>query len=384
MQIYLCKAFNNNKGEIIEKKIFADPNADFFETFKKEGLVFISKKEQRSSIRNSVVDFTIPFLKNLTQLVKNRVNLINSLDIVGSLFKNEESKLIVEHITDRIKSGEKLSQSFNKFEKYFDKLTVKTIEVSEKTGGLSESLMRTISYLEESVKLKNKLKSSLRYPIILFFVITLVFSFWIFVLVPKFAELFSEMGVQPPLISRIIMKLSHFMTNNFVEIIAFVLTFSFIIWKKFSKQKGKLLSKIPFISSIKREIFVFNFFTALEIMTHEKINLIEALECLKNNNPKIQDTINSIKNGNTFSHAIFKMGTFNNQEISIIKSGEQSGDLWPAFKTASDIAKQNLEKKSEAIISMIQPIAIGVMGILLIIMVYSLITPLYSNLDLCF
>lgn len=383
MQIYLCKGFNS-KGEVIEKKIFATPNTDFFKTFKNEDLVFISKKEQNSSIKNPIVDFTIPFLKNLLQLVKNKLNLINALDIVATLFQDEESKLIVKHITDSIKSGRSLSQAFGKFGRFFDKLTIKTIEISEKTARLSESLGRIISYLESSIKLKNKLKSSLRYPIILFFVISFVFSFWIFVLVPKFAELFSEMNIQPPLISRIIMKLSHLISDNFIEIAVSIFIVIGAFWKIFSNQKTKLLSKIPIISSIKRDIFVFNFFTALEIMIQEKINLIEALECLKNDNPKIQNAINFIKNGNSFSVAMSQMGIFKNQEISIIKTGEESGDLWPAFKTASDISKQNLERKSEKIASMIQPLAIGVMGILLIIMVYSLITPLYSNLDLCF
>ena len=176
MHFYECKALNKD-GDIIGKKIFADENSDFFEIFKKSELIFISKTERRFSIKNPVSDFKLPFFKNLMQLTKNRLNLIESLKIIKTLFRNEEAQLIIETITEQIKSGKNLSMALLEFPRYFNKLTIKTIEISEKTAELSESIEKIVEHLEAQQNLKNKLKESVRYPIILFGFICFVFFF---------------------------------------------------------------------------------------------------------------------------------------------------------------------------------------------------------------
>ena len=379
MHFYECKALNKD-GDIIGKKIFADENSDFFEIFKKSELIFISKTERRFSIKNPVSDFKLPFFKNLMQLTKNRLNLIESLKIIKTLFRNEEAQLIIETITEQIKSGKNLSMALLEFPRYFNKLTIKTIEISEKTAELSESIEKIVEHLEAQQNLKNKLKESVRYPIILFGFICFVFFFWVFVLVPKFAELFYEINIQPPLISRLVIRFSKFVSENILLIASGFGILSFMLWEKFNGNKV-IVSKIPVISKMKREIQVFNFFTAMETMLHNKVNLLEALECMTDIIPQISDVIESIKSGNTLTSAIRKSGILNDYELSIIKAGEQSGDLWPAFKSASDLARRNIENMSQRIISIMQPIAITFMGILLIVIVYALISPLYSNLN---
>ncbi len=380
MQLYRCKTLNKD-GDVVGRKIFADEHADLFEVFKKSELVFISKTEHKSSIRNPITDFTLPFFRSLTQLVKNRLNLIDALKIIASLLKNEEKRLIVETIMSQIKSGKTFSSALSDFNRYFDKLTIKTIEISEKTAELSEAMDRIVEHLEASVKLKNKIKESIRYPIILLGVIFLVFLFWIFVLVPKFAELFVEINIQPPLISRIIIKFSHFVINHSWIILSCIIAGSFFVLRYFHSRSW-ISSKIPILSKMQRESKVYNFFTGMEIMLHEKVNLIEALECMSDTIPQLNITIESIKSGNTLTTGLKKSKFLNDYELSIIKTGEQSGDLWPAFKSVSDIAKQNIEHISQRIVAVIQPIAISLMGSLLIFIVIALINPLYSNLDL--
>ena len=379
MHFYECKALNKD-GDVIGKKIFANENSDLFEIFKKSELILISKAECRSSIKNPVPDFTLPFFKNLMQLTKNRLNLIESLKIIKTLFRNDEAQLIIETITEQIKSGKNLSMALLEFPRYFNKLTIKTIEISEKTAELPESLEKIVEHLEALQNLKNKIKESVRYPIILFGFISFVFLFWIFILVPKFAELFYEINIQPPLVSRLVIRFSKFVSENILFVVSGVGILSYVFWKKVNANKS-IISKVPIISKMKREIQVFNFFTAMETMLHDKVNLLEALECMSDIIPQIPDVIESIRSGNTLTSAIGKSEILNDYELSIIKAGEQSGDLWPAFRAASDIARKNIENMSQRIISTMQPIAITFMGILLIVIVYALISPLYSNLN---
>lgn len=379
MIFYLCKALNKN-GNVVGKKIFANDNSDLFEILRSSGLVLISKSQCRSSIQKPIPEFTLPFFKNLAQLIKNKLNLIESLKIVKTLFKNDEAQLIVETITEQVRSGMSLSMALSEFDRYFDKLSIKSIEISEKTARLAESIEKIVSHLESAENMRNKIKESIRYPVILLAFILFVFFFWVLVLVPKFAELFYEIDIQPPLISRVIIKFSRGILNHIFLIGIIVCTLIFIGFRCFSLIKQRIL-KIPIVRKIHRDVLAFNFFTAMEMMLHDKVNLIEALECMKDIFPQISAVIESIKIGNSLTSALKQFGIINDYELSIIKAGEQSADLWPAFKSVATISRQCIESTSSRIIAVMQPVAITFMGVILMMIVYALITPLYSNLD---
>ena len=373
VQLYVCKVLKKD-GEITEKKIFADEDLDFYELFKKSDLLFISRSIKKPSIRHPIADFTLPFFKNLAQLVKNKLNLMDALEIVKNLFKDEECRLIIAAIIQQIRGGTNLSFALSKFERYFDKLSMKTIEVSEKTAELSVSLEKIVRHLNENLKLKNKLKDSLRYPLILIIFISFTFLFWIFVLVPKFAEFFHEINIQPPLMSRIVINLSRFITNNTWSITV-VLLCSFFITNKYFQLGSKLKQKLPIFNKINHEIQIYNFFTAMEL---------EALECVSGTISQIAVVIDSIKSGKTFSEALQTTKILNEYELSIINAGEHSGDLCSAFKSIAETSKQNIENVSRKMVEVIPSIAMIFIGVLLIILVYALLIPLYSNLNVEF
>lgn len=382
MRFFSCKALNKN-GEVVAKSVFADEDLDFLEFFRQSDLLFISKVIRKSSIRKPIAEFTLPFFRNLAHLIKNKLHLPEALKIIKNLFKNEEAQAIVVAMIQQIYSGTNLSKTLSKFERYFDKVCVKSIEISEKTAELSDTLEKIVLHLEKNEKFKHEIKESLRYPLILMFFIGGVFFFWLFVLVPKFAELFTEMNIELPPISRIVISFSRIVSGNAIYIAVVVTGLVFAIKYIVSKYKITKWNNI-FGKKIDRELKIYNFFVAMEIMLNSKINLLEALECTTDIIPQIRNVINDVKAGATLLGALRKSKILNDYELSIIGGGAQAGSLWSAFKSASDISRQNVENMSRRIVSIIQPLAITFLGILIIVFVYALIVPLYSNLNVVF
>ena len=338
---------------------------------------------RKSSIKKPIVEFTLPFFRNLAHLIKNKLNLLEALKIIKNLFKNEELQAIVDTIIQQIYSGESLSHVLSKFERYFDKVCIKSIEISEKTAELPDTLAKIVLHLEKNENLKHKIKESMRYPIILMFFIGCVFIFWLFVLVPKFAELFSEMNVELPAISRLVISFSKMVSEHILYILSGIVGLLFVMKHAMHKYRLTNLSDI-FCGRVKREINIYNFFVAMEIMLYEKINLLEALECTEDIIPQVGDVINSVRSGVTLLSALRKSKILNEYELSIIGAAERTGNLWSAFKSASDISRQNIERKLQRIVAILQPAAITFIGILLIVFVYAMIFPLYSNLNTVF
>lgn len=382
MQFFICKTLNKN-GEVVAKTVFAEESFDFLEFFKKSDLVFISKMIQKSSIKKPIAEFTLPFFRNLAHLIKNNLNLLEALKIIKNLFKNEEAQAIVSTIIQHIYSGESLSQVLSKFDRYFDKVCIKSIEISEKTAELPNTLEKIVLHIEKNEKLKNRIKDSMRYPIILMCFIGGVFIFWLFVLVPKFAELFSEMNVELPAISRILISFSKMVIEHVLYILSAIVGLVFAIKHIVNKYQLTKLSNI-FCRKLKREINIYNFFVAMEIMLYDKINLLEALECTEDIVPQVKEVVQSIRSGVTLLSALRRSKILNEYELSIIGAAERAGNLWSAFQSAADISRQNIENKLRRIITFLQPVAITFIGILIIIFVYAMIFPLYSNLNTVF
>ena len=143
MQLYLCKALDKY-GKVTHKKIFLEKETNLYEVFANSDMIFISKSQQKSSIRAPVQEFTLPFFKHFGQLIKNQLNIPESLQIIKNLFVDEEARLIIETIIQQIHLGMSLSQSLSKFERFFDKISLKAIEVSEKTAKLPEAIAKIV------------------------------------------------------------------------------------------------------------------------------------------------------------------------------------------------------------------------------------------------
>lgn len=382
MQFFTCKTLNKN-GEVVAKTIFAEEDFDFLEFFRKSDLLFISKMVQKSSIKDPIAEFTLPFFRNLSHLIKNKLNLLEALKIVKNLFKNEEQQTLVSTVIQQIYLGESLSHVLSKFGRYFDKVCVKSIEISEKTAELPNTLEKIVLHLDKNEKLRHRIKESMRYPIILLFFVGCVFIFWIFVLVPKFAELFCEMNVELPTISRLVISFSKIVSGNVLYILFGIVGLVFVVKHVMYKYWIMKLSDI-FCGKLKREINIYNFFVAMEIMLYDKINLLEAMECTEDIIPQVREVVNSVRSGVTLLSALRKSKILNEYELSIIGAAERAGNLWSAFQSASDISRQNIEHKLQRIVAILQPAAITFIGILLIIFVYAMIFPLYSNLNAVF
>lgn len=381
MQLFKCKLLNKNEN-IIDKYIFAKTYNDLKESSSKNNIIFISAKKQKSFIRFPYTDFTIPFLKNLSQLVENKFNLLVSLEVTAKIFNNIEASLIIDYIINDIKQGVFFSEAISKFDRYFDEFTIKNIEISEKTAKLAEALKNIIEYLETDFKIHQKIKSVIKYPTILLISVVCVFLFWMFVIVPKFAELFSEMQIQLSFYTKIVIKLSNFLINNTFIISLLISIFSLILIK-YAKLSNIYL-KIPALSKIRQNLLILNFFTAMNIMIKEKINLIDCLYILENRYPKVKDIIKLIKCGNSFSMSLIESNIFPNFDISIIETAEKAGNLSSAFQTIITLTRNYIENKLDEFIKLIPILAICFVGIFLIIIVCSLVIPMYSGMDLCF
>jgi type II secretory pathway component PulF len=375
-----------SSGDIRSELIFGRSDRDVQDRFKLSDLSVVQIQPHPRNIKNPNESFTLPFLKNLLQLIENKLELVTAINIVKHLFINPEAQALVDFIEISIRDGKSLSKALADFPEFFHFLSIKIIEVAERTARLPEALKCIIDYISTSIGITKRLKHAAIYPAILFCFSMFVLIFWLLLVVPKFSDMFDEIGMELPLLTHYVVKFSSFCLNHAICVSVFlILLISLALFTfKSSRIRKKCIKALPLIGKIRREFVVMNFFYGISIMLQEKINLLDAISSIANVDADI-DTgrlEEFIRNGSSVANSMRCCKIFEDYEISIIEAGERSGDLWAAFRSVADMVKLRLQQNLDKIITLIQPITIIFIGFLLILIVCSIVLPMYSSIDL--
>ena len=393
---YRYKAIEKNSGILEKGVVFACSSDELLKIMDFEQKILVSYKPDKILLffakRKFLEKFTLPFFKNLLSLTKNKMDILNSLKIIRNSFYKKEHTSILRYMIFKISNGKTLSEVMNEINIVFDGLSSACVFVAEKTATFEDAFRHIILSKELKVKIIRKLKNAIAYPLILFLTITSVIIFWIFFIIPGFKDSFTTGGLEISSVTRGLISFREFCINNIIVIELFccafilyliLLTFS----NKFRKHKDYILSKLPFVKVIRRDIIVSNFFSFITVMLKEKLDLIEslnmsALSCDSFEMRKeILRMIKIISRGKTLTEAMKSGNFFKKEEILIIEAAESSSGLSEAFQTASSNMNDNINYKIDKYMSLIQPIVTIIMGGLLIIVVYSVFSPMYDSLN---
>ena len=381
LKFYKCKilVINNLENNNIKNEIaLVEDKNDLFSLYNN----IISFKEYKLNYKDPINYFTLPFFKNIYQLVINNFDIINALNITAHCF-TDERKLIVNFILNKLKTGYTLSESLaNSFNKYFDNIVIEIVRISEKTANLSKSITNIINYLESKNNTKEKIKKAIRYPITILILVNIIILIWLILIIPQFQSIFNDLNIELPLLTKCIIKCSDVLINH--PIIIGIIFISILIYIKLNIEnlKSKML-QLPIIKDINNSINKMQFFNALSLMLQANINLIEALDCLNKveNFKQYSSIVNFIRNGKTLTASIIISQKFEDYEISIISVGEKSGQIWISFQSIANILNIKINDKLDKIISTIPTILMIIAGLLLIILVYSTFNPLYTGFN---
>lgn len=375
MQFYKCKILKNNS--IRTEIALVENKNDLFNLYNN----IVNIKKYTPKYKDSINYFTLPFFKNLYQLVINNFNIINALQMTAHCFIDER-KLIVDFIIKKLKTGYTLSESLNIFDEYFDSIVIEIIQISEKTANISQSISNIISYLESRNNIKNKISKTIRYPITIFILVNIVVLIWLILIIPQFESIFNDLNIELSLLTKCIIKCSNVLINYPIIIGIIFISIIFCIKLNIHIIKNKLV-KVPIINDINNDINKMQFFNALSLMLQANINLIEALDCLNKIEifKKYASIVDFIRNGKTITTAIILSQKFEDYEISIISVGEKSGQIWLSLKSIVNILNIRINNKLDKIISILPTILMITAGVLLIALVYSTFNPLYNGFD---
>ncbi|MEI6231665.1 MAG: type II secretion system F family protein [Planctomycetota bacterium] len=333
------------------------------------------------------------FTRQFATLLDAGLPVVRSLDILVTQLRPGILKSAIADVKEDVEGGSSLSEGLGKHPRVFDKLYVNMIRAGEAGGVLDEILERLADYREKAQRLQQKIIGALVYPAAVVFIASCILSFIMIFIIPKFQEMFVEMDVgELPGPTLVLLAISSVM-KNYWYILIFTPVLFWVIFKMIVRTpRGRLIVdaislKVPIFGGIISKSSVSRFCRTLGTLVTSGVPILEALSIIKlaTSNAVVANAVetvhNSIKEGDTIAEPLKHSGVFDDLVVNMIQVGEETGELDKMLMKVADTYDNEVDTLVSALMSLLEPILIVVMGLTVGFIVIALFMPLIKIMD---
>jgi type IV pilus assembly protein PilC len=335
---------------------------------------------------------TAVFFRQFSVMIDAGLPLVQCLEILAANQENQIFQKCLTGVRQNVEGGSTLSNAMRQYPKIFDDLTTNMIEAGEAGGILDTILQRLATYVEKAVKLKSAVKSALIYPVSVISIACLVVGCLLKFVVPIFANMFNSMGVDLPLPTKIVIGLSNFV-GRFWWLMLAVCVITFVGVKYIRKDpKGrfmfdKMLLNLPVLGGVLRKIAVARFTRTLGTLITSGVPILEGLSITArtSGNAVLEDALmkvrKAVEEGRTIVDPLKECGVFPNMVTQMIGVGEATGAMDAMLQKIADFYEDEVDAATKDMLTLLEPIMIGFLGIAVGGIVVSLYMPLFSMIS---
>ena len=387
--MFKCIAYDeNNKRKVVKLDLHSEE--EVFHYASKNNLKIVDVKKRRNLFcRKKLKDKDLKvFSKQMCILLKSGCEISKILKILIEE-SNNKLKGILKQILSDIEKGKTIKEAFENT-KAFSSFYISMVATGEMSGNLDEVMDKLSIYYDKEQKLKSKIVSILIYPAILVVSMIISFTAILIFLIPNFEEIYADNTIQTPLITKILIFLSHLIRDDFILIIGIiVLTIGgFIYFKKNSQKFNEILNKLyfktPLVKTFNQLIITNKFVKALSILISSGVQIVYSIETsakVMDNDyiyQKICESNELIKKGNSIGSSLKKVEELPSLFLSMVVIGEESGRLDNILGTVSEYYENELDSKLERGTKYFENFLTLFIGIIVGIAVISMMMPMFD------
>jgi len=324
----------------------------------------------------TLLDAGLPLDKSLTNIIEQTENLYLK-------------KALIEIKSD-VLEGESLSKAISKHPAIFPDVYANLIQVGEQTGTYERALIRLADLEEANLRLRNKVITALFYPLIMLFFLGGIMTFLLSVVIPQIQEMFVQLNVELPLITRIVIGISEIFVSWKIILpiaIGIISTYFFVKW--YNTEAGRIkfenfILKIPILGSLIQKVVLARFSRNLGVMLENRVPLITALQIVskivnhKIFEKEIQEAIDKIKEGSKISEAFQNSRIITFMVKGMLSAGESSDSLSNMVLKIADILDDEVDAVIQRFSTLIEPAMIVLMGGMIAIIMSAILLPIYN------
>ncbi len=333
----------------------------------------------------------IDFSNQLATLTESGISIYTSLQLLKGQASKVALKDVINGLIEEIQVGTSFSQALSYHPEVFSNTYCQVIRASEQSGSLELGLRQAASYMEKQTVTSQKIKRAMFYPAFVLLMAIGVTILLITVALPPLVDLFSSMDVKLPWMTQMLLSISGFVLDHTLYIIMgllilILLTIGLLRLPSVKLAKDRLMLQIPLIGAINIERGVQHFCQTASMLLKAGLHLPNVMDISiqTNKNRIIRESLRNVKDklvqGEGLSQPLAEVELFPPLLAEMVVVGEKTGSMDSTLATLADYYEQRVDHRIEILTSMIEPILTLIIGIVVIFIALSMITPLYSIL----
>ncbi len=396
---YVFKAMDLT-GRQAKGEVEAESKQHVADQLKSRGLIVLDIADKRASKEIKLPGSDKVKLPDVAVMARQMATMVSSgMTILKALYVLEqqtESKPLAETLTGvrkDVEAGLPLSDAMERHPKVFNHLFVAMTRAGETGGMLESSLLRVADQIEAEDSLRRQVKSAMVYPAVIMTFAALVLVALMVFLVPVFEKIFDDFGGELPIITKITVAISDFLTARWYIGIAggIGMVIGFKKWKASEngkKQWDTIRLKFPFkIGTIVQKVALARWSRTLAALTTAGVPLLQALDITGKTagnwvvEKAMIDVIENVKRGGTIAAPLKEAAVFPTMVTHMIGVGEETGALDTMLSKVADFYEDQVEAAVKSLTSILEPLMIVVVGAIVGFIVIAMYMPMFKVYD---
>jgi general secretion pathway protein F len=332
---------------------------------------------------NEVAEIT----RHLATLARAGIPIVDGMAAVIEQIENDRLKSVISDVRQSVTEGASLADALNQHPKVFSRLYVNMVKAGESSGTLDVVFNRLAEFIESQVRLRGKVAAAMTYPAVMAIVGTAIIMLLMVAVIPKFEDMFAQMGVELPLPTRVLIGISSFMQSWWWAVIALLgmMVWWFRHWKASATGRprwDRFTLDAPIFGRLLREISLARFCRTLGTLLTSGVPLLTSMEIVKAilDNAILEAVVDKareeVSEGQSLAAPLKQSGHFPPLVTQMIAMGEKSGQLEEMLLNSADAYEVQVDSKVQMLTSVLEPIMILVMGGFVAALVVSILMPM--------
>jgi len=383
----------DDRGRVQEQVHTAATAEELRSRFVQAGYLVYSVKAKSvlggsSSKKKVKLDTFLIFNQQFLTLIRAGLPILSSLELLAKRQKDTNLRGKLEDVAARVKTGEAISSAFEA-QGGFPLVYTTTLLAGERSGNLEEVLQRFLDFQRVSLSFRKKLKASLIYPAFLIVMVIGLFIFLITFVVPRFAQLYDQLGTKLPELTVFLLNLDK-AAQSYGLYVAAVLGLGVWLFMRWSKTDAgatavdKVRVALPVFGSVWLKYQVGLFSRTLSTLLTGGLPLVPSLETAARSIESRQiakavtSAVESVREGKGLSTSLEMTKVFPELSVEMIEVGESTGALPQMLNSVAEFFEEDVQTRLAAIMSLIEPVILIVMGVVVVIILIALYLPILS------
>ena len=398
MAMFEYTAKNSNSGQILRGTMDVPTRDEVIAFVRKNRMILVSVREAPTQLRIPLPGSGIKtrdvviFTRQFATMINAGLPLVQSLTILAQQTENKTLKDVTKAVVYDVEAGNTLADALSKHPKAFTDLYVNMVAAGEAGGILDTILLRLATFLEKNDALVRKVKGAMVYPAVIISVAMIAVAVLLIFVIPTFQGMFASVNMELPLPTRVVIGASHILTRFWYFIIGALVLLVFALRSYYGSAGGKrtidgAALRAPIIGDLLRKSAVSRFTRTLGTLISSGVSILDGLEITAKTagNQVIHDAVmssrQSIAGGETIAGPLQASGVFPPMVISMIAVGEQTGGLDEMLTKIADFYDSEVDVAVSALLSLMEPIMIVVLGVIVGGMVVAMYLPIFDMVN---